>query len=79
MRNTLLALAVAPVLGGCLITDIAGVAVGATVVTVGAVGGAVIDLVTTDEEERQAQEIERLRQENEALRRSQQEQPNDKD
>jgi len=79
MRNAILALAVAPVLSGCLITDIAGAAVGATVVTVGAVGGAVVDLVTTDEEERRTQEIERLRQENEALRRRQEEQANDKD
>jgi hypothetical protein len=79
MRTSILALAAAPVLSGCLIADIAGAAVGATVVTVGAVGGAVIDLVTTDEEERRAEEIERLRQENEALRRRQEEQANEKD
>lgn len=69
-----LALAATPLLGGCIVTDIAGAAVGMTVVAVGTVGGAAVDLVTTDEDERQSQDIERLKKENEELRRQQQEQ-----
>lgn len=69
-----LAFGAAPLLGGCLVTDVAGAAVGLTVGAVGAVGGAAIDLVTTDEDEQQGHDIERLKKENEELRRQQQEQ-----
>lgn len=69
-----LALASAPLLGGCIVTDVAGAAVGLTVMTVGAVGGAAIDLVTTDEDEQQSHDIERLKRENEELRKQQQSQ-----
>ena len=65
-------LASAPLLSGCLVGEVAGAAVGLTVATVGAVGGAAVDLVTTDEDERQSQDIERLKRENEELRRQQQ-------
>jgi hypothetical protein len=58
-------------LGGCIVTDVAGAAVGLTVMTVGAVGGAAIDLVTTDEDEQQSHDIERLKKENEELRKQQ--------
>lgn len=66
-----LALGAAPLLGGCLVTDVAGAAVGLTVMTVGAVGGAAVDLVTTDEDEQQSHDIERLKKENEELRKQQ--------
>lgn len=66
-----LALGAAPLLGGCIVTDFAGAAVGLTVMTVGAVGGAAIDLVTTDENEQQSHDIERLKKENEELRKQQ--------
>lgn len=69
-----LALGSAPLLGGCIVTDVAGAAVGLTVMTVGAVGGAAIDLVTTDEDEQQSHDIERLKRENEELRKQQQSQ-----
>ena len=71
-----LALCATPLLGGCLVTDVAGAAVGLTVATVGAVGGAAIDLVTTDEDEQQSHDIEALRKENEELKRQQQQQAN---
>ena len=61
----------APLLSGCLVATVAGAAIGVTGAAVGAVGGAAVDLVTTDEEERKSQEIERLRRENEALKRGQ--------
>ncbi len=67
-----LALGASPLLGGCIVTDVAGAAVGLTVGAVGAVGGAAIDLVTTDEDEQQSHDIERLKKENEELRRQQQ-------
>lgn len=70
-----LALGAAPLLGGCLVTDVAGAAVGLTVMTVGAVGGAAVDLVTTDEDEQQSHDIERLKKENEELRKQQANQP----
>lgn len=70
-----LALGAAPLLGGCLVTDVAGAAVGLTVMTVGAVGGAAVDLVTTDEDEQQSHDIERLKKENEELRKQQASQP----
>lgn len=69
-----LSLGSAPLLGGCIVTDVAGAAVGLTVMTVGAVGGAAIDLVTTDEDEQQSHDIERLKRENEELRKQQQSQ-----
>jgi len=69
-----LAIGSAPLLGGCIVTDVAGAAVGLTVMTVGAVGGAAIDLVTTDEDEQQSHDIERLKRENEELRKQQQSQ-----
>jgi hypothetical protein len=69
-----LALGAAPLFGGCIVTDVAGAAVGLTVMTVGAVGGAAIDLVTTDEDEQQSHDIERLKRENEELRKQQQSQ-----
>jgi single-stranded DNA-specific DHH superfamily exonuclease len=65
-------LASAPVLQGCLVADVAGVAIGVTGAAVGAVGGAAIDLVTTDEDERQQQEIDQLKKDNEELRKRQQ-------
>jgi hypothetical protein len=65
------ALGAAPLLGGCLVADVAGAAVGLTVITVGAVGGAAVDLVTTDEDEQQSHDIERLKKENEELRKQQ--------
>jgi cell division protein FtsB len=61
----------APLLSGCLVAEVAGAAVGLTATAVGAVGGAAVDLVTTDDKERQAQENERLKKENEELRRQQ--------
>jgi hypothetical protein len=70
-----LALGAAPLLGGCLVTDVAGAAVGLTVMTVGAVGGAAVDLVTTDEDEQQSHDIERLKKENEELKKQQASQP----
>lgn len=70
-----LALGAAPLLGGCLVADVAGAAVGLTVATVGAVGGAAVDLVTTDEDEQQSHDIEALRKENEELKRQQQANP----
>ena len=66
-----IALGTAPLLAGCIVTDVAGAAVGLTVMTVGAVGGAAIDLVTTDEDEQQSHDIERLKKENEELRKQQ--------
>lgn len=66
-----LALGAAPHLGGCIVTDVAGATVGLTVMTVGAVGGAAIDLVTTDEDEQKSHDIERLKKENEELRKKQ--------
>lgn len=69
-----LALGSAPLLGGCIVTDVAGAAVGLTVMTVGAVGGAAIDFVTTDEDEQQSHDIERLKRENEELRKQHQSQ-----
>lgn len=73
MKKAALALAfgASPLLAGCIVTDVAGAAVGLTVGAVGAVGGAAIDLVTTDEDEQQSQDIERLKKENEELRRKQ--------
>lgn len=65
-------IAAAPLLSGCLVAEVAGTAVGLTVGAVGAVGGAAIDLVTTDEDEQQSQDIEKLKKENEELRRQQQ-------
>ena len=65
------ALACAPLLSGCLVADAAGAVIGVTCAAVGAVGGAAIDLVTTDEDERQQQEIDQLKRENEELRRQQ--------
>lgn len=67
-------IACAPLLSGCLIADVAGAAIG---VTSAAVGG-VVDLVTTDEDERQSQDIEKLKKENEELRRQQAEQAKQK-
>jgi hypothetical protein len=61
--------ATAPLLSGCLVASVAGAAIGVTGAAVGAVGGAAVDLVTTDDEERKSQEIERLRKENDALKR----------
>jgi hypothetical protein len=61
-----IALGSAPLLGGCLVTDVAGAAVGLTVMTVSAVGGAAVDLVTTDEDEQK---------ENEELKKQQASQP----
>lgn len=69
-----LILASAPLLSGCLVAEVAGAAVGLTATAVGVVGGAAVDLVTTDEDERQSQDIARLKKENEELRRQQQEQ-----
>lgn len=66
-----LILASAPLLAGCLVAEVAGAAVGLTASAVGAVGGAAVDLVTTSDQERQAQENERLKKENEELRRQQ--------
>jgi hypothetical protein len=59
--------ATAPLLSGCLIADVAGAAVG---ITSAVVGGAV-DLVTTSEDEQQSKDIEKLKKENEELRRQQ--------
>jgi hypothetical protein len=70
-----IALGSAPLLGGCLVTDVAGAAVGLTVMTVSAVGGAAVDLVTTDEDEQQSHDIERLKKENEELKKQQASQP----
>lgn len=75
MKKTLVLAAIigcAPLLSGCLVVEVAGAAVGLTASAVGAVGGAAVDLVTTDEDERQSQDIERLKKENEDLRRQQQ-------
>ena len=58
MRKAIIAatlVATTPLLQGCLVADVAGVAIGVTGAAVGAVGGAAIDLVTTDEDERQQQ------------------------
>lgn len=66
------ALASAPLLSGCLVADVAGAAIGVTAGAVGMVGGAAIDLVTTDEDERQQQEIDQLKKDNEDLRKQQQ-------
>ena len=73
MKKAVLALALgaSPLLSGCIVTDVAGAAVGLTVATVGAVGGAAVDLVTTDEDERQQHEIDQLKRENEELRKQQ--------
>ena len=63
MRKTIVLaglIAIAPLLSGCIIADVAGAAV----------GGAV-DLVTTSPEEQQGHDNERLRKENEELRRQQ--------
>ena len=57
----------APVLSGCLVTDVAGAAIGAT----GAVVGGAVDLVTTSEEEQMRKDNKVLREENEELRRQQ--------
>lgn len=65
-------LASAPLLSGCLVTDIAGAAIGATTAAVGIGVGAAVDLVTTDDAERRGQENDRLKKENEELRRQQQ-------
>lgn len=65
-------LASAPLLSACIVTDVAGAAIGLTTIAVGATVGAAVDLVTTDEDERQSQDIERLKKENEELRRQQQ-------
>jgi predicted small secreted protein len=65
-------LASAPLLSGCLVADVAGAAVGLTTMAVGATVGGVVDLVTTDEDEQQTQDIERLKKENEELKRQQQ-------
>lgn len=66
------ALGATPLLSGCLVADVAGAAIGVTAGAVGMVGGAAIDLVTTDEDERQQQEIDQLKRDNEELRRQQQ-------
>jgi uncharacterized lipoprotein YajG len=66
-----LALAATPLLSGCLVAEVAGAAIGVTAAAVGTVGGAAVDLVTTDEDERQQQEIDQLKRENEELRRQQ--------
>lgn len=58
MKLALVVLAVvaaAPLLSGCLVAEIAGTAIGLTATAVGAVGGAAVDLVTTDDEERRQQ------------------------
>ncbi len=60
-----------PLLSGCLVASVAGAAIGATAGAVGMVGGAAVDLVTTDEDERQQQDIDRLKKENEELRKQQ--------
>ena len=60
-------IAAAPLLSGCIIADVAGAAVGVT----GAVGGGAVDLVTTSPQEQQGHDNERLRKENEELRRQQ--------
>lgn len=62
------ALAATPLLSGCLVADVAGAAIGVTTATVSMIGGAAVDLVTTDEDERQQQEIDRLKKENADLR-----------
>ncbi|MEQ1781080.1 MAG: hypothetical protein ABMA14_06965 [Hyphomonadaceae bacterium] len=67
----ILMLASAPLLSGCLVAEVAGAAVGLTTAAVGAVGGAAVDLVTTDEDERRDQDNERLKKENEELKRQQ--------
>ncbi len=77
MKKTLflaIMLASAALLSGCLVAEVTGAAIGLTATAVGAVGGAAIDLVTTDDEERRQQENDRLKKENEELRRQQQEQ-----
>lgn len=77
MKKSLVVMAVlsaAPLLSACLITDVAGAAIGITGMAVGATVGAAVDLVTTDEDEQQTQDIEKLKKENEELRRQQQQQ-----
>lgn len=64
-------LASAPLLSACIVTDVAGAAIGLTTFAVGTTVGAAVDLVTTDEDEQQTQDIERLKKENEELKRQQ--------
>ncbi len=54
-----------PLLSGCIVTDVAGAAIGAT----GAVVGGAVDMVTTSEAEQDKKDAKRLRKENEELRR----------
>lgn len=68
-------LAAIPLLSGCLVASAAGAVIGVTAGAVGAVGGAAVDLVTTDEDERQQQDIDRLKRENEELRKQQSARP----
>jgi hypothetical protein len=66
MKTVLLpALLALPLLSGCIVTDVAGAAIGAT----GAVVGGAVDLVTTSDAEQNKKDAKRLKQENEELRR----------
>jgi hypothetical protein len=67
-RAILGVLLVTPILSGCIVTDVAGAAVGAT----SAVVGGAVDLVTTSEEEQMRKDNKALRKENEELRKQQQ-------
>lgn len=64
MKAIWLAIAITPLLGGCLVASAAGAVVG---VSAAAVGGAV-DMVTTSKDEKNAKDAKRLRKENEELR-----------
>jgi hypothetical protein len=70
-KAILAVVAAAPFLSGCLVTDVAGAAIGAT----GAVVGGAVDLVTTSEEEQMRKDNKALKKENEELKRQQQQQP----
>lgn len=60
MKAQLLAICAAPVLlGGCIVFDAAGAAVGAA----GAVVGGAVDLVTTSEDEQMKKDVEELKKE----------------
>jgi hypothetical protein len=66
MKTVLLpALIALPLLSGCIVTDVAGAALGAT----GAVVGGAVDLVTTSDAEQDKKDAKRLREENKELRR----------
>ena len=54
-----------PILSACIVTDVAGVAVGAT----GAVVGRAVDMVTTSKDEQNAKDVKRLKRENKELKR----------